>query len=259
MDVPHIIHQVWIQGKNHIPKKFVPNMEKIKKLHPSWKYCLWDDLEIISLLRKYPDWLDIYYKLDYLHQKVDYVKYIILYLYGGIYIDMDMEIKKPLDELLQEFSGYHLIVSRLNLNQLECILISGQKITINNGIIISVPKEEILNKIIEYIGKNFSCFLHLTKFSCINSTTGPKMFTNIVLKNLHSKVKILEPEYLEPTIFGTGNITSNTYVVHYNEVSWLNGFSKNFGRLYIQNRTLFLVILLVVIGVIIWFVFFKNF
>ena len=121
MSIPKIIHQIWLQGEIDIPKKYLSKTQRIKDMHQTWKYYFWDDVSIVDLLSKNTIWLNTYHKLNYLHQKVDYARYIILYIYGGVYIDMDVKMVKPLDSLLQKYIGYDFIVSRLNLNYYEAV------------------------------------------------------------------------------------------------------------------------------------------
>lgn len=252
MTFPKTIHQIWLQGKDRIPDKFLPNIDKIKRYHKTWNYILWDDVMIIKLLRMNKTWIDVYYKLTFLHQKVDYARYIILYVFGGVYIDIDVMILKPFDTLIDKFKNYDLIVSRVNLNRVESIIYSGKYMCINNGIIISKRRTNIMRKIIEQVNNNHSCKILSMKFHCISNTTGPNMFTDIILKNAGEKIKILDPQYLEPQILGTGGITQDTYAIHHHEGSWLDKRIKSLAILYFKNKKLFvtatvLILLLIIL------------
>jgi inositol phosphorylceramide mannosyltransferase catalytic subunit len=89
-----IVHQIWLQGVENIPESYRRGLESINKYTPNWIHKIWDEIDILNLLRQYPEYLHVYYKLAYLHQKVDFSRYVILYVYGGIYIDMDVELIK---------------------------------------------------------------------------------------------------------------------------------------------------------------------
>ena len=252
--ISKIIHQIWLQGQNNMPEKFLKKVNKIKNFHLLWKYYFWDDIAIINLLSKNKEWIETYYKLLYLHQKVDYAKYVILYEYGGVYIDIDVEIVKPLDNLLQNNSEYDLIVSRINLTTFESLLYCNRNICINNGIILANPKEITLEKIINNIIKNPTTGLPpLIKFSYINNTTGPKMFTKLILNNNNNKIKILEPEFLEPLVLGTGDITDNTYAIHEHNGSWVNESFKKFSIFYIQNKNFIFLFYIIIIFSVLFF------
>lgn len=99
--IPKIIHYCWF-GKNPLPKSAIKCIESWKK------YC--PDYEIIEHnednydINKYE-----YTKEAYEAKKWAFVSDIarldILYNYGGIYLDTDVEIIKPIDDLL-ESSGF---------------------------------------------------------------------------------------------------------------------------------------------------------
>ena len=111
MAFPKIIHQIWIQGEAALPEKFKKNMDITIKKNPEYKYMLWDEIKILELIQLKPEWVKKYYKFEYLHQKVDYAKLIILYMYGGIAIDMDAYTEQNLDKLFETYADYDLVVS----------------------------------------------------------------------------------------------------------------------------------------------------
>jgi len=250
MEIPKIIHQIWLQGEGEIPDKFKNNIDTIKKMHQSWKYILWDDIQIISLLRKKTKLIDTYYRLIYLHQKVDFARYVILYYHGGIYIDMDVQLIKSFEQLLNSYKNYDLVVSEINCNEFEGLIVCRKPKCINNGIIFSKPKIDIIKMIIKHIIKNPECKPYFNKQICIQETTGPALFSNIIYENLNNRIKILPPEYLEPCVFNICNTTANTVALHKHNISWCSKRMKNFLLFYIQNKLL--LIILCCIGLLIF-------
>src|ERR1700677_60433 len=112
------IHQIWMQGLHNVPDKYKPNIKKTVNTNPNWSYTLWDS-ESIEQLVKYNNTINkTYNALHYMHQKIDFAKYIILYLFGGFYIDMNAYAIKNLDNLINDYSQYDLIVSKLGNNLL---------------------------------------------------------------------------------------------------------------------------------------------
>lgn len=45
---------------------------------------------------------DSYNRLNIIVAKVDFWRYLVLYKYGGVYLDMDSSIDVPLDTLINE-------------------------------------------------------------------------------------------------------------------------------------------------------------
>lgn len=253
---PNIIHQIWLQGENNIPNEFQINMEQNKKLHKTWTYILWDDIKIINLMRKDKTLIDTYYTLEYLHLKVDFARYVIIYIYGGVYIDMDAKCQKSLDPLLKQYEEYDLILSKVNCNLLECYINCRNKTCLNNGIIISKKNNIIMKKMIDYVLGHPHCSFLSTKITCIQNITGPKRLTDIVYKNINDKVKLLDYDYLEPCNIDKCNITENTYVVHKHNISWIPNFLKRIFKFYVHNKMLIYSLIFTIFILLIIFIYY---
>lgn len=100
--VPKIIHQIWIGGP--LPEVFKPFMESWKKNHPDWKYVLWDDEKVKELFPLYNQ--QFYDATDGMGVKSDLLKWEIIYRFGGVYVDVDFESLRPLDELNYSYDFY---------------------------------------------------------------------------------------------------------------------------------------------------------
>jgi len=86
-----VIHLVAPRDKSKWNEVWVKCFETIKRL--PYKIKIWTDEEIDEILKK--DDKEFYYQyFDRLPNifKYDYVRYILLYRYGGIYMDMDVEV-----------------------------------------------------------------------------------------------------------------------------------------------------------------------
>lgn len=102
--IPKVIHYVWLSGE--------PFPEKIQKCVDSWKANLpeyeikqWnrDTFDIDSVL-----WVKQAYEHKNYEMATDYIRFYVLYHEGGIYLDADVEVVKPLDKFLNNkfFWGY---------------------------------------------------------------------------------------------------------------------------------------------------------
>jgi mannosyltransferase OCH1-like enzyme len=236
--IPKIIHQLWLQGVELVPEKYKPEIEKIKRVNQvfneqsEWKYILWDEKRILDLIKSEPKLLEKYYKYEYLHQKVDFSKFIILWKYGGIFLDIDVQIVKPFNQLFDYIKDYDFIVSEMNnlmiLNFFTCKKFSN---CLNNGIYIAKPNSDIL----KYLYENLPIDTFIpTKLLKIHLTTGPYSFNNLFneYKNNDSrinksKILVLPYEYLEPcnSVIGLCPVTNNTYVKHVHAMSWVPNYT----------------------------------
>lgn len=261
-NIPKIIHQIWLQGAENLSEKNKEKIIKTKNMHPNWKYMLWDEVMIINLIKNDNKYLNKYYKFVYLHQKVDFAKFVILKNYGGIYIDIDCDVIKNLDSIFLQINNYDLIISGLSdeldtvTNLLTC---HKTKNCFNNGIIVAKPNTRVVNFLID--GFKEECSFYENKLLCIQNTTGPPIFNKLIdfyLKNYYSNdVLILPYQYFEPCINKKCNITKDTYIVHKHELSWLgNKEKKIFNVLSNVNLTYLIIIILMIIIFIT--IYYKN-
>lgn len=95
--IPKIIHYCWI-GNKPKPREVLEYIENWKKLLPDYEIKEWNEHNF--------DFSNVcnYAKEAYEEKKwafvTDYMRLSVLYKYGGIYLDTDVEILKAFDELL---------------------------------------------------------------------------------------------------------------------------------------------------------------
>lgn len=84
-----------------MPEQYRVFAEGWQRLHPDWKYDLWDDATLPPLQNQ-----DLYDRADELcpglagQLRSDVVRYELLHRFGGVWVDVDFECLKPIDELL---------------------------------------------------------------------------------------------------------------------------------------------------------------
>ncbi|CAF1301953.1 unnamed protein product [Rotaria sordida] len=94
--IPRYIHQIWISSINHeeMYDRFRIAANSCIELHLNYNYTLWTHEKIKSWLTIYYSWfLPIYENYRYDMQRIDAVKYVLLFHFGGIYIDLDLKCK----------------------------------------------------------------------------------------------------------------------------------------------------------------------
>jgi len=75
-----------------------------KKLNPDYTYNLYTDDDMDKFVNEHfkGEIADCYNRLNIIVAKVDFWRYLVLYKYGGVYLDMDSSIDRPLHELLED-------------------------------------------------------------------------------------------------------------------------------------------------------------
>lgn len=92
--IPSTLHFVWV-GPKELPEEYARNITGWKDLHPGWRVRLWNDETRPQLINE-----DEFRAARNPAQAADILRYELLDLYGGIYLDCDIEPLRALDALL---------------------------------------------------------------------------------------------------------------------------------------------------------------
>lgn len=133
---------------------------------------------------------------------VDYLRMYYLYEHGGVYVDMDMKILKPFDDVLD-----NEMFTCMEENQFVC-----------NGIVGAVPKHPLLKKYLETVETNFIGSGDLV------FQPGMFLWTEMVkYSEWSSRIKIYSADWFLPYDHQTGitNMTNNTHTIHFYSKSWV--------------------------------------
>ena len=173
MLIPKIIHQVW-EGRTEprIPLRLQILARTWQEHNPDWEYHLWSGKEMDRLVENYfPEYLSMYRGFKYNVQRWDTIRYMILYIYGGIYTDLDTECFKPIESLVKDIT--------IGIGE-EPPIIKNQT-CLGNAFMVSEKNNPIWLKILEeiksYTIKEESCVLN------VMNTTG-----SFMLERLYNKI-----------------------------------------------------------------------
>ena len=214
----HNAHFIWFQGQP--PQNYNENIIEFKKKNPNFRINLWDEKSILKIIKRNPVFLMAYQKSRYLIQKVDIAKYAILYYYGGIYLDLDIQVNQPIhSEFIRSLDR-----NTLYFNWMQVYSFLPFIRVINNGIIISLEPMnqnilQIVNDIdwISHQGKNKDWY--------ILETTGPFYLTRWIKKRDNPKIKVLDQKYFEgrPLIQFFTN-SHGVFTTHLHHSNWMENW-----------------------------------
>lgn len=111
--IPKTIHQIWL-GENKRPDIWLDTFKKdYINMHSDYHYILWNESNIIDLFMEFPVYGTIFSLETTYNGKSDLLRYLILYKYGGIYIDADSVWinNKNFDDLLNQVNDSGVFVS----------------------------------------------------------------------------------------------------------------------------------------------------
>lgn len=212
-----IIHLINLDNNNFSNK----NLLSWLKLNKEWKCIKWNSDLIDNLIKNnYQKMYNYYLDLEKAKKK-DFASYIILYHFGGIYLNSEMICLKPLEYLLKFFKNYNIILSRKpSLNMLEKMYYSKILGVHNTSDIVS--NEIILSK-----KKNLFWIILINKIMDLPKNTRKDLHTGyIILTNTVS----IQKDKLKDIILANNNflIPCNKYSSNCNpELSYSRHSTKN--------------------------------
>lgn len=101
--IPHIIHYCWF-GKNPLPELEQRCLASWHEHMPNWEYRWWneDTFDISSA--------PLYVRQAYEARKYafvsDYVRLWALEQFGGLYMDVDFEVYRPFDDMMDKYAAF---------------------------------------------------------------------------------------------------------------------------------------------------------
>lgn len=162
--IPKIIYQTWYTTELHPLIK--SKVDNTKSLNPNYSHKIYTDEEIDRFVNEnFPGEIaECYNRLNIVVAKTDLWRYLILYKYGGVYLDMDSSIEKPLDELIKD-------------EDKAVITSEGNKEFYVQWALIFSKGHPILKKTVELIVENIK---NNSFPNDIHKMTGPTVFTRAV-------------------------------------------------------------------------------
>lgn len=216
--IPKVIHYCWFGGKP-LPKDAEKYILSWKRYLPDYEIKRWDETNFD--VNSIPYTREAYAAGKYAFVS-DYARFWILYNYGGLYFDTDVEVIKPLDDIVQ--AGPFLGVEQQTD---ECI-------TVAPGLCIGAEsRNELFNVLISQYAD--SHFLNHDGSLCLKNIV--EITTEVLqgygLKNIDEiqtccGFNIYPKDYFCPIDYSTRElkITDNTRTIHHYAESWLPRTTK---------------------------------
>lgn len=210
--IPKKIHYCWF-GRNPLPKSALKCITSWRRFFPDYEIVEWNednfDVNIIPYTSEA-------YKLKKYAFVSDYARFHILYYHGGLYFDTDVEVIRPMEDIIERgaFMGMEessFVAPGLGMG--------------------AEPKLAIYEEIIQY----YSSLHYIDNVGNILPGTVVKHTTDVLVKNGFRISPVLQQvgcvwiypnDYFNPLEDATGrlNITPNTRSIHWYSKTWCDNY-----------------------------------
>ena len=231
------IHFIWISddAKFTFPVPYLSNIQSFHFWNPSSTIFKWNHRDIVSLMKKNEilnRYQTFYENLPSPLFKADIARLIVLYLFGGLYVDCDFYCLQNLYPLLidKDIAFFYEPQEHALKNKIK-------ELVFNGFIYSKFEKSDIILFIIDYIYKHFKD--RFKKYRQPWKITGPLILTEMLLQDKipqkiiydssfilpltsngkisnHKSFKINQPSYVF-TIWNEGSLESKKTFEYFNE------------------------------------------
>jgi mannosyltransferase OCH1-like enzyme len=203
--IPKNIFQTWYT--KNLPPKMKQSVDLLKKQNPEFNHFLFDDEECREFIQDNFE-LDVLKAFDSLIPgafKADLWRYCVLYIYGGVYLDIKFHC----------VNNFKLVTLTEEEHFARDYLISG----VYNAVMITLPKNEILLKCINQIVSNVKSKYYGP--TCLHPT-GPALLGTFFTQNEKNAFKLFHIEKqnergVSKYVYCNTNLILENYTEYFNE------------------------------------------
>lgn len=220
--IPHIIHYCWF-GHNPMPELAQKCIDSWRNFFPDYEIKEWNednfDVNIVPYVK------EAYEAKKYAFVS-DYARFWILYNFGGLYFDTDVEIIRSLDSVIADgpFMGCEQDYMRLP----NGTIVAGNGAAVNPGLGVGAePQMEILKKMLDmYATIRFvnadgspnekTVVAYMTEMLTEKGLNEKNEIQKVAGFSIYPKTFFAPKDYLTNKI----NISEKTLTIHHYDASW---------------------------------------
>lgn len=231
--IPKIIHYCWFGG-NPLPESAKKYIDSWKTFFPGYEIKEWNESNYDVHKNRF---INEAYKAHKYAFVSDFARFDILYQYGGLYFDTDVEVIKSFDDILAKGS------------YMGCEIDGGKtgQIYVNPGLGMAIePHHPLLAELVNL----YNSLSFLNQDGTMNMKTVVEYTTELLgkrglqnIKGIQSvdNINIYPMEYFNPKDSRTGvvNRTENTHSIHWYAMTWMSPWQKRKQKVLIPLRRIF--------------------
>lgn len=186
--IPKIIWQTYETPFNELPQYVKDCSQTWIDQNPEWEYRYMDANQRKDFVLEYfgKEWFDIFNKLPYGVMRADIWRHMILFIYGGVYCDLDTICKAPIEIWLK--------------NDKKTIFFMDNDLTnLCQFVFASAPKQKVIQDTINYIKNKITDKQYMKTIFESNlvpqieeNTTGANICTEAIKLSLKLEGHLLE-------------------------------------------------------------------
>ena len=214
--IPKIIHYCWF-GRNPLPKSAVKCINSWRKFFPDYEIKEWneDNFDVNCI----PYTAEAYQARKYAFVS-DYARFWILYHFGGIYFDTDVEVIKSMDDILERGPFMGIEVLGIDIFESYPLVNPGLGISAESGLIFYKRMLDYYKSI--HFSSEAGVMIggtvvkHTTRLLIDCGLMPGDVFQHI------EGISIFPSDYFNPfdDLTGKLNITNNTRSIHWYAATW---------------------------------------
>lgn len=195
--IPKIIHQT--EEPSTIREQFIPNINQLKRLNKGYKYIYYSEKDRHDFIYQHYGWdiLKVYLRINprYGAVRADLFRYLCLYRYGGIYLDMKSGCDRPFSDIIQQNDT--LLLSHWMSAQSTRYHSFGRSPVIGHlpygefqqWFMISAPGHKLIKNVIDQVISNIMLYderIFSVGKDAVLGLTGPHAFTRALMNHVTS-------------------------------------------------------------------------
>lgn len=229
--IPKIIHYCWLSN-DAVPANLQACMDSWRKKLPDYEFMLWN---FDRFPKEKSKWVMQAFDNHKYAFAADYIRLYALYNYGGIYLDMDVEVLKTFNPLLQlrtmlcwQKGADGLEVATFGTEKGakwigDCLeYYNGRDFILPDGTLSTTPLPNIVEDTLRQKGYHFTDCHSISEAKAVKSNN-----------DTHT-LPVLDDCFFSPRSYNDAkmHITKDTYSIHHFAGTWLPWYSRMKRNIY---------------------------
>jgi hypothetical protein len=220
--IPKIIHYCWF-GRNPIPSEYKKYIDSWRKFLPDYEIKEWNednyDVNCIPFSKEA-------YEVGKFAYVSDYARLKILYEHGGLYFDTDVEVIRPMDDLMEQGAW-------MGIEKHTATPDKDDMVAIGLGFAV-MPKNAIIKEIMAFYENHHYIYPdgHMEQIPIVSVVSDVLrkhgMPAHIEKPTIVGDITIYPWDYLCPQEFLSNKveITDHTFTIHHYGATWMSWSDK---------------------------------